>query len=97
MKRETLKKVIDDIIIEQSGLENTFFSSKTDNGENLLMVKELLHDPLDWYEVLSEIERKCKILVNDELLIKPDITYREFIDVFYNEIERELKSCKELQ
>ena len=93
MKRETLKKVIDDIIIEQSGLEKTFFSSKTNNGENLLMVKELLHDALDWYEVLSEIERKCKILVNDELLIRPDITYGEFIDVFYNEIQRELKSC----
>ena len=91
MKRETLKKVIDNIIINQSGLEKTFFSSKSNNGEDIIMTKELLHDPLDWYEVLSEIERKCKILVNDELLIKPNITYGEFIDVFYNEMNRELK------
>lgn len=91
MKRETLKKVIDNIIINQSGLEKTFFSSKSNNGEDIIMTKELLRDPLDWYEVLSEIERKCKILVNDELLIKPNITYGEFIDVFYNEINRELK------
>jgi len=91
MKRETLKKVIDNIIINQSGLEKTFFSSKSNNGEDIIMTKELLRDPLDWYEVLSEIERKCKILVNDELLIKPNITYGEFIDVFYNEMNRELK------
>lgn len=97
MKRETLKKVIDKIIIEQSGLDKNYFISKPNDGENILMVKELLNDPLDWYEVLSEIERKCKILVNDELLIKSDITYGEFIDVFYNEIERELKPCEELQ
>jgi hypothetical protein len=91
MKRETLKKVIDNIIINQSGLEKTFFSSKSNNGEDIIMTKELLQDPLDWYEVLSEIERKCKILVNDELLIKPNITYGEFVDVFYNEMNRELK------
>lgn len=91
MKRETLKKVIDNIIIEQSGLEKTFFSSKSNNGENMIMEQELLCDPLDWYEVLSEIEHKCGILVNDELLIKHGITYGEFIDVFYNEILREKK------
>lgn len=92
MERETLKKVIDNILIEQCGLEKTYFSSKTNNGENLLMEKELLQDALDWYEVLSTIEYKCHILVNDELLIKPGITYGEFIDVFYNEIERERKN-----
>lgn len=89
MKRETLKHYIDNILIEQCGLEKNFFSTKSNDGENLIMQKELLYDALDWYEVLAAIEYKCKILVNDEMLLKDGMTYGEFIDVFYNEIERE--------
>lgn len=89
MERDNLKNVIDKIIIEQSGLDKNYFTSKPNNGEDILMVKELLNDPLDWYEVLSEIEHKCGILVNDELLFKPNITYGEFIDVFFEEIKKE--------
>ena len=69
MKRETLKHYIDDILIDQCGLEKNFFSTKSNDGESLVMKKELLHDALDWYEVLSTIASKCKILVNDENLI----------------------------
>lgn len=89
MRIEMLKKIIDNIIIEQSELDKNFFLSKSDNGESLLIEKELLNDPLDWYEVLSKIESKCGILVNDELMIRNRITYGEFIDIFYNEILRE--------
>ncbi len=89
MKRSTLKHYIDDILIEQCGLEKNYFSSRSDNGENIIMQKELLHDPLDWYEVLSSIEYECKILINDELILRDGITYGEFIDVFYNELKRE--------
>lgn len=89
MKRETLKKEIDKIIIEQCGLDKNFFSYQTFDGENMIIEKELIKDPLDWYEILSAIEYKCNILINDELIIKPDITYGEFIDVFYEEIQKE--------
>lgn len=89
MKRETLKKYIDDILIKQCGLESTYFSIKSDNGENIIINKEVLFDPLDAYEVLSIIEKKCNVLVDDEKVFKEDITYGEFIDIFYNEIEKE--------
>ena len=89
MTRETLKHYIDNILIEKCGLEKNFFSTKSNDGESLVMKKELLHDAIDWYEVLSTIEYKCKILVNDEMLLNDNMTYGEFIDVFYSEIERE--------
>ena len=91
MKRETLKKYIDDIIIKQCGYEKTFFSSKSDNGESIIVSKDILFDPLDAYEVLSSIEKKCSILVNDDVLFNPDLTYGQYIDVFWEEIKREHK------
>ena len=67
MKRETLKEYIDNIIIKKCGFEKTFFSTKSDDGQNMIVHKDILFDPLDAYEVLSEIERKCGILINDDL------------------------------
>ena len=83
------RKRIDQILIKQCGLDKNYFSYKSDDGENLLIQKELLFDPLDAYEVLSQIESICKILINDEIIFNPNMTYGEFIDVFYNEMERE--------
>lgn len=89
MTRETLKQYIDNIIINHCGFEPTFFTTKSDDGQNMIVQKDILFDPLDAYEVLSEIEHKCGILVNDEIVFNPDLTYREFIDIFWNEILRE--------
>ena len=88
MKKSILKQYLDQIIIKQCGLEKTYFSSKSYNGENLIIQKELLQDPLDLYEVLSSIEYKYKVLINDELLFRNGITYGEFIDICYNEITK---------
>jgi len=88
MKKSVLKQYLDQIIIKQCGLEKTYFSSKSNNGENLIIQKELLQDPLDLYEVLSSIEHKYNVLINDELLFRNGITYGEFIDICYNEINK---------
>ena len=88
MSRKTFKRQVDEILIEHCGLNNDYFSSKSSDGENLLLEKELLYDPLDWYEVLSDIEQKFNILINDELLIRQGITYGEFINIFYDEINK---------
>ena len=92
MKRETLKEYIDNIIIKKCGFEKTFFSMKSDNGQNMIVHKDILFDPLDAYEVLSEIERKCGILINDDLVFNPNITYGQYIDIFWDEIKKEHKN-----
>lgn len=89
MTRETLKQYIDNIIISHCGFEPTFFTAKPDAGQNMIVQKDILIDSLDAYEVLSKIEHKCGILVNDEIIFNPDLTYRDFIDIFWNEILRE--------
>lgn len=91
MKRETLKEFIDRIIIEHYKLDKSYFSSKSDKGESIMIQKEIIKTPLDAYEILSEIENKCHILV-DDTTFNEYMTYGEFIDVFYKEIERERKT-----
>ena len=76
-------------IINKCKLPHNFFESKPDKGESILIRKDLIKDNIKWYEILLEIEKKCKILVNDELLLKDNITYREFVNTFYNEIKKE--------
>lgn len=89
MKRSTLKKKIDEILINFFDLDKTYFSSKPNNGEDIKIQDELIQNPLDAYEILSAIEYSCGILVNDEMIFKGNMTYGEFINVFYNEIEKE--------
>ena len=89
MKRESLKQHIDNTIISKCKLPHNFFESKPDKGESILIRKDLIKDKIKWYEILLEIEKKCKILVNDELLLKDNITYREFVNTVYNEIKKE--------
>lgn len=92
MKRETLKKEIDNIIISECGFSPEYFKSKS---ESCLVQEEFLKDPLTSYNIISSIEKRCGVLVNDEVLLyKPNITYAEFIDMFYSEIEREHKKIK---
>ena len=91
MKRETLKEFIDRIIIEHYEFDKNYFSSKSDNGESIMIQKEIIKTPLDAYEILSEIENKCHVLV-DDTTFNEYMTYGEFIDVFYKEIERERKT-----
>ena len=61
---------------------------------------EWINEDLSWLQITEEEqkslttiigteEKKCKILVNDELLLKDNITYREFVNTFYNEIKKE--------
>lgn len=50
MKREELKQYIDKVIIKHLDLEDNYFSSKVNDGENILIQKELIVDPLDNYE-----------------------------------------------
>ncbi len=89
MKRSTLKKKIDEILINFFDLDKTYFSSKPNNGEDIKIQEELIQNPLDTYEILSAIEYSCGILVNDEMIFKGNMTYGEFINIFYNEIEKE--------
>ena len=93
MKRENLKEYIDNILIEKCGLPKTFFSMKSNDGENILIYKELLYDPLSTYEVVSIIEHKCGVLINDEVILNDNLTYKDFIDIFWNEIKRDHKEC----
>ena len=44
LQKKTLKKRIDQILIKQCGLDKNYFSYKSDDGENLLIQKELLFD-----------------------------------------------------
>ena len=67
-------------------MDKSYFKDK---DENFVIQEELKMDPLDAYEIFSDIEHKCGVLVNDEKFIKPNITYKEFIDIFYEEIQKE--------
>lgn len=88
MEREELKQYIDKVIIEHLDLEDNYFSSKVNDGENILIQKELLFDPLDSYEILSIIENKYNVLLDETKVFNDTSTYGDFIDGFWNEIQR---------
>lgn len=96
MKREELKQYIDKVIIEHLDLEDNYFSSKVNDGENILIQKELIFDPLDSYEILSTIENKYNVLLDETKVFNDTSTYSDFIDGFWNEIQRK-KSSKRLK
>ena len=88
MKRETLKRMIDSVLIKQLNLDSLYFADQIDEGENMIMEDLYVSDPLIAYKILSEIEYKCGILIDDSKIQK-DMTYGEFIDLFYEELQKE--------
>lgn len=89
MTRETLKEKIDEIFVKELNLSRRYFSLKENGGEDILLKKELMMDNIKTYLVLSKVEEKLDLLVNDTPLHDEDITYGELIDIFYNEYLRE--------
>lgn len=89
MTRETLKEKIDEIFVKELNLSRRYFSLKENGGEDILLKKELMMDNIKTYMVLSKVEEKLDLLVNDTPLHDEDITYGELIDIFYNEYLRE--------
>ena len=88
MIREELKQYIDKVIIEHLDLEDNYFSEFVNDGENILVQKELINDPLDAYEILVQIETKYNVLLDESKVFNDTSTYGDFIDGFWNEIER---------
>lgn len=89
MTRETLKEKIDEIFVKELNLSRRYFNLKENGGEDILLKKELMMDNIKTYMVLSKVEEKLDLLVNDTPLHDEDITYGELIDIFYNEYLRE--------
>ena len=88
MTREELKQYIDKVIIEHLNLEDNYFSEFVNDGENILIQKELINDPLDAYEILVLIETKYNVLLDESKVFNDTSTYGDFIDGFWNEIKR---------
>ena len=94
MTRDELKKIIINIIIEIVNHDITFFTSQPNEGEDMLFSKEIIYnDPLYVYEILNTIEQKLNILINDEIIFKDEknMTFGDFIDIFYKEILKKSK------
>lgn len=84
MTRENLKKKIDEIIIEELDLNKNFFKDKTD-----IIMSDIIKEPLMAYQVLAQIESKLDILIDDTPMHTKELSYEDFIDIFYNEYLRE--------
>lgn len=75
MTKENLKKEIDNILKKKkiSITNETTFSDK-----------------IKIYEIVLEIESKTGLLVNVEKIFEKDcLSYKELLDIFYKEYERE--------
>ena len=91
MTKETLKYYIDNIIINHFNLSQTFFEDRENDGKTIIIQKDIIFDPLDMYEIICKIETKCDILVNDENIYNKDLTYDQFIDIFWEEVNKRNK------
>lgn len=82
MKRDVLAKSIKQII-------NEHLNSSTYNDENLFLTKDLHISTLDKFEILNKIEKKHRILINDETIIwENDLTIREYIDKIFEQTQK---------
>ena len=99
--REDIKKIVIEAIENRfdEDTKNTILKSKSFDGEDLYIYKDLNLDSLDIIEFILEIEYNINYILNkfdkklviDDEYISQEITIRDLIDHIYNKIKSYIK------
>ena len=96
ISREYIKKIVNEAIENRfdEDTKNTILKSKSFDGENIFIYKDLNLDSLDVIEFILEVEYNInhtlymfdKRFTIDDEIINEDLTIRNLIDHIYNKI-----------
>lgn len=101
ISREDIKKIVIEAIENRydEDIKATILKSKSFDGEDLYIYKDLNLDSLDVIEFILEIEYNINYILNkfdkklviDDEYISQEITIRDLIDHIYNKIKSYIK------
>jgi len=95
MTRNEIANVVKKTIIKHLQLNKDFFEQYENGGEQLYLSADLGADMLDKFEILSKVESKCGILVNDgEVIWQEDITIAQYIDAIFKETKKNIRKFR---
>ena len=96
ISREDIKKIVNEAIENRfdEDRKNTILKSKSFEGEDTFIYKDIALDSLDVIEFILEVEYNVnhtlfmfdKIFTIDDEIINEDLTIRNLIDHIYNKI-----------